>query len=555
MNGILGMIKTLTRLIRTHAPKTFLISSAIGIIAGLVNTAAIALIHHTIVVGMRPRLILFWLFLGLCVVGQGTRILSQYLLWKGCLKSMLTLMMDLTARVVSSPLRRLEEIGQSRILTALERDIISLTDAVITIPILLLNSTVLLGCTAYLVYLRPLAALLFIVLIVVATSSTLFIFSRTKGIQQKARHTIDKLFEYYRAQLLGIKELQLNAERRGDFRQGLKETAVEASRLEVLVQTIYVGYTGWFQLLFLIPIGGLVFVATNFSRASVAEVGAYALVLLYMTAPINALSEQIQTLGRGSIAFNNIESLGLALAASEPQAEESEGLARKSWYQLTLEGLTHTFAGVDGQAPFTVGPVNLQFERGQLVFITGGNGSGKTTLGKLLCGLYLPDQGCISVDGVPVSPKLVDTYRRNFSAIFSDFYLFKQLFGLNRPEMEAAGRLHLRELQLDSKLEIKNGEFTTVDLSQGQKKRLALLIGRLENRDIYVFDEWAADQDQMFREYFYNNILSSMRSEGKTVFVISHDERYFHLADRIVKMEFGQVVSDTFVREYATAVS
>ena len=555
MNGMLGMIKTLARLIRTHAPKTFLISSAIGVVAGLANTATIALIHRTIVAGVRPRLILFGVFLGLCLLAQGTRVLSQYLLWKGCLRSTLTLVMDLTARVLSSPLRRLEEIGPSRILTALERDIISLTDAVITVPILLLNCTVLLGCTGYLVYLRPLAALLFIALILIATSSTLFIFSRTRGIQQQARKTIDQLFEYYRAQLLGIKELQLNVDRRSDFRQGLKDTAVSASRLELLVQTIYVAYTGWFQLLFLVPIGGLVFLVTNFSNTSVAEVGAYALVLLYMTSPINALSEQIQTLGRGSIAFSNIESLGLDLARTELKAADEAGDQAKPWYQLTLEGLTHTFAGADGQAPFTVGPLNLQFGRGQLVFITGGNGSGKTTLGKLLCGLYLPDQGCIKVDDVRVAPRLVDAYRRNFSAIFSDFYLFKRLFGLSRPETEAAGRLQLRELHLDSKLDIRNGEFTTVDLSQGQRKRLALLVGRLEKRDIYVFDEWAADQDQMFREYFYNNILASLRSEGKTIFVISHDERYFHVADRVIKLEFGQVVSDTRMREYASAVN
>jgi len=66
----------------------------------------------------------------------------------------------------------------------------------------------------------------------------------------------------------------------------------------------------------------------------------------------------------------------------------------------------------------------------------------------------------------------------------------------------------------------------------------------MENRAIYVFDEWASDQDPVFKEIFYTQLLPKLRHQGKTVFVISHDDRYFDHADRIIKLDYGKVVSD-----------
>jgi len=549
---IARMIKTLTRLIKQHAPKTFLVSSAIGVVGGLANTASIALIHQAVKGGVTPRLSNFALFIALCLSAQLTRTLSQYLLWKGCLRSTVTLVTNLTASILATPLRRLEEIGPSKLVTALERDCVSLTDAVITMPLLLLNCTVLFGCAGYLAWQSPLAALVFVVLIVMATSSTFIVIGRTSGIQRRARAEVDRLFEYFRSQSAGVKELKLNAKRRVDFLKGLRDTAETACRLEVSVQTIYVASAGWFQLVFLIPIGVLVFVVTNLFPISVAEVGAYALVLLYMTSTISALSGQIQGLGRGAVAFSNIESLGLSLEKPEQAyTEQSPAAASPAWSHLELVNVKHYFAAVDGQRPFVVGPINLRFRRGEVVFITGGNGSGKTTLAKLLCGLYLPDEGVIRIDGVTVTPDSVEEYRQRFSAVFWDFHLFKRLFGLDAEKTQELARARLVDLQLHTKVNVLDGEFTTLNLSQGQRKRLALLVGALENREVYVFDEWAADQDHTFRDHFYNKVLADLRSAGKTVFVISHDERYFGVADQIVKLDLGSVISEARAERYA----
>jgi len=70
---------------------------------------------------------------------------------------------------------------------------------------------------------------------------------------------------------------------------------------------------------------------------------------------------------------------------------------------------------------------------------------------------------------------------------------------------------------------------------------LALLVSLVEDKELYLFDEWAADQDPEFRDVFYNKLLPELKSRGKLVIVISHDDRYFHKADQIVKLEQGAV--------------
>jgi putative ATP-binding cassette transporter len=178
------------------------------------------------------------------------------------------------------------------------------------------------------------------------------------------------------------------------------------------------------------------------------------------------------------------------------------------------------------------------------VFIVGGNGSGKSTLAKLITGLYIPEAGEIRLDEELITEQNREWYRQHFSVVFSDFYLFDELWGLENSGLDSKVQEYLKVLQLDHKVKVTNGKFSTTALSQGQRKRLALLTAYLENRPIYLFDEWAADQDPAFKKIFYTELLTKLRDQGKTVLVISHDDRYFHLADRIVKLEYGKVEFD-----------
>jgi putative ATP-binding cassette transporter len=212
------------------------------------------------------------------------------------------------------------------------------------------------------------------------------------------------------------------------------------------------------------------------------------------------------------------------------------------WRTIRLENIRHTYENPEGENGFQLGPIDLTIEAGEVVFVTGGNGSGKTTLVKILAGLYSPDAGRIVVDGKPVCESGQDNHRQHFSAVFADFHLFEKLLGLSTLDAEATE--YLRHLRLDHKVKVEAGKLSTIRLSQGQKKRLALLTAYLEGRSIYLFDEWAADQDPNFREFFYREVIPGLKARGKTVIVVTHDERYFHLADRLIKLEFGRLISD-----------
>jgi putative ATP-binding cassette transporter len=207
-------------------------------------------------------------------------------------------------------------------------------------------------------------------------------------------------------------------------------------------------------------------------------------------------------------------------------------------------GVTHAYHRELEESSFTLGPINLTFYPGELVFIVGGNGSGKSTLAKLITGLYRPETGEIRLDGKPIKDENQVWYRQHFSAVFSDFYLFERLIGLSNTDLNSLARHYLVQLQLDQKVQVKDGMLSTTALSQGQRKRLALLTAYLEDRPIYLFDEWASDQDPVFKEIFYTQLLPELKSRGKTVLVISHDDHYFHLAERIVKLDYGQVEYD-----------
>jgi putative ATP-binding cassette transporter len=222
----------------------------------------------------------------------------------------------------------------------------------------------------------------------------------------------------------------------------------------------------------------------------------------------------------------------------------NEAGPRRPWERIEFIGVTHTYFQEREERNFICGPIDLTLYPGELVFMMGGNGSGKTTFAKLVTGLYIPESGEIRIDGEVVTDRNREYYREHFSAVFSDFYLFTQLLGFDPRDVESRAQARLNRLQLDHKVEVDGGCFSTTELSQGQRKRLALLVAFLEDRPIYLFDEWAADQDPTFREVFYLELLPELKAMGKTVIVISHDDRYFHVADRLIKMDCGRIEFD-----------
>jgi putative ATP-binding cassette transporter len=214
--------------------------------------------------------------------------------------------------------------------------------------------------------------------------------------------------------------------------------------------------------------------------------------------------------------------------------------------EIQMQGVNFSYVDQEGQELFRVGPLELTIRRGEILFVMGGNGSGKTTFLKLLMALYAPTAGRLLLDQQPIDDTTLESYQARFSAVFADFHLFRKLYGLFNVPRETVQNL-LTQFELVQKTALAGDHFTNLQLSTGQRKRLALIVALLEDRPIYIFDEWAADQDPEFRQYFYEQLLPALAVRGKTIVAVTHDERYFHVAHRVVKMEFGRIVSITAI--------
>ena len=214
-----------------------------------------------------------------------------------------------------------------------------------------------------------------------------------------------------------------------------------------------------------------------------------------------------------------------------------------------MRNVVFSYKDKSSEAVFRVGPLNFTLHSGDLVFITGGNGSGKSTFLKLLSGLYEPDSGEILLDGVRIDDANRDAYRALIAAIFVDYHLFQRLYGITDPDPGEVDRL-LTQFRLLEKTRLGgDGEFSTLDLSGGQRKRLALIVSLLEKRPILLLDEWTADQDPDFRRKFYDELLPELQQAGATIVVITHDDRYLDELDlpaRKLRMDEGRFVGPTF---------
>jgi len=265
----------------------------------------------------------------------------------------------------------------------------------------------------------------------------------------------------------------------------------------------------------------------------------YALTILFLRTPLIGAMAGVPALVAAQVSLNKLESLALASYRAE---FERVAPVFSDCHRISLEGVAYGYGDADEES-FSVGPLDLTLQRGELVFLIGGNGSGKSTLARLLTGLYRPQTGTLYVDGVKVHASEWQAYRHLFSTVFTDFYLFRRLLSGKGEEIESDQvDGWLRRLGMQHKVKHQNGWLSDTRFSQGQRKRLALLMAVLEQRDFLVLDEWAADQDPLFRRFFYHQLLPALRTAGKSIVAITHDEHYFDRADRILKMDGGRLI-------------
>jgi putative pyoverdin transport system ATP-binding/permease protein len=539
-------MKLISFLIR-YSPGSVAVAMLAGVISGVSNAALLALFNAALQGGRYSRATLVGSFIALCAFLPLTRYVSEILLTKLAQNALFDLRMRLSRQMLGAPLRRLEELGHHRLLTALTDDVPVITGTLVVFPLLCINIAVVVGGLIYLGLLSWFVLLVVLGAIVVGVLTYQLPVIRAVRYFGKVREETDTLFSHFRALTGGAKELKLHSPRREAFlTQSLEATADNLRRHNITGLKIFTAAASWGQALVFVVIGLVLFALTSVWSLDPTALTGYTITLLYLMTPLQVIMNSLPNLGRANVALQKVEKLGLELTTkgAEKEFTSQPGLPA-DWRRIELNGVTHTYRREGEKDDFTLGPIDLTLQPGELVFLTGGNGSGKTTLAKLLVGLYAPESGEVRFNGQAVTDENMEFYRQHFSVVFSDFHLFESLLGLDGPELDDRVREYLNLLQLNHKVEIKDGKLSTIDLSQGQRKRLALLTAYLEDRPIYVFDEWAADQDPLYKQVFYYRLLKDLKARNKAVLVISHDDHYYDVADRIIKLEYGQIDETT----------
>ncbi|MFM0189768.1 cyclic peptide export ABC transporter [Paraburkholderia nemoris] len=518
-----------------------LLAIGMSLVSGFGNAAMVALINQALSASREQLVELGLRFLMIGVVVLITRTASQTLFMSLGQNAKASLRMKTINRIAAAPFAFVERQGSARSLGVLTQDLDAIVVLFVGLPGLVMNGAVIAGCLVYLGLLSW--QVLVFAAVTVLIGSAGFHVANTRGMfhLRSSRRREDALVRHFRALFDGAKELKLHRARMREFIDETLATNVEAVRVQrTRGYVLYAAAASWGSFIFFAFIGCVLFVLTRYLPVTPHVMSGYAMIFLYMIMPIEGLLSAIPNLSTARVALERVEQVNAELpierTIAAPQATAFES--------IVLEGVTHRYFREKENDVFTLGPVNLSFRPGELVYLIGGNGSGKTTLAKMLVGLYTPESGRILLNGKEVDEAQRDAYRQHFSVVFSDFFLFDTLLGIRLDNVDAAAHALLEDLQLAHKVKIENGVFSTLELSQGQRKRLALLVSYLEDRPFYLFDEWAADQDPLFKDVFYRRLLPELKAKGKTVVVITHDDRYFHLADRYIKLDFGQVVEE-----------
>ncbi|HEX4546805.1 cyclic peptide export ABC transporter [Pseudomonas sp.] len=517
----------------------------LGMVGGLSVTVLLATINNALhsPSGLTQGVVA--LFAGLCLLALassicsdiGTNYVGQHIIAR--------LRKQLGEKVLSAPIEQIERYRSHRLIPVLTHDVDTISDFAFAFAPLAISVTVTLGCMGYLALLSWPMFLIMIAAILIGTAIQAY--AQSKGVQgfMAARDAEDELQKHYNAIAEGAKELRIHRPRRQRmFVSGIKGTAEFICNTQVRSINTFVIAKTFGSMLFFVVIGLALALQTFWPSADKTVMSGFVLVLLYMKGPLEHLISTLPIVSRAQIAFRRIADLSEQFSTPEAHLLLSDqGQADKTVHSLELADVRYAFPAVDGAAPFQLGPVNLTIKQGDITFIVGENGCGKTTLIKLLLGLYTPQQGEIRVNGAGIDAHNRDDYRQLFTTIFADYYLFDDVVQGDM-QIPADANKYLQRLEIAHKVSVKDGNFTTTDLSTGQRKRLALVNAWLEERPVLVFDEWAADQDPTFRRIFYTELLPDLKRLGKTIIVISHDDRYFDVADQLVRMERGRVVSE-----------
>lgn len=510
----------------------------LSIMSGLANMCIILILLNAI--GNETKIaFLFYYFTLALVFYISSRKIVQTKLINISLSIVYELRMKLMNKIFRSSFQKFEKIDNGRIYATLTQDTATISNSVNIVISLLSNVITIIGVFIYLGTIS-LTAMFSILSVILCVAVLYFVISKKTNILfEQARDTANVFSGLINGLLSGFKELSLSGMKKKEYTD---EVGVSCSELRdkssfaliKFVNAFLVGETLLIMVLctvsFVIPL--------LFPEIPNYKLFGIIMIILYLIGPINVILNSIPNIIQIKVAWNRIKGF---IEEIKPDLELTDILRSKDIKvnSLSIQNLMFEYEKGQEDDSFKVGPINLNIKSGEILFIIGGNGSGKSTLANLITGLYVANEGFIEINGSKINNRDLGEY---YSTIFGNNHIFKTLYGIDTDNKKEDLSYLLKLLRLEEKVSVVNGSFSTIDLSNGQRKRLSLMKCFLENSQIYLFDEWAADQDPEFKKIFYRKLLPEMKKSGKIVIAITHDDNYFDVADRIIKMDMGKMV-------------
>ncbi len=491
---------------------------------------------------------LTWQFLSLLLIYAVTSIVGAWLITLLSQTLVQNLRLNLSNKILKAPYHKLE-FQTKRLFTILTDDINTISNIVNKMPTVLTGFATVIGCFGYMLIISaPLFGLFMVVFFVALIFYRLPMNSYGERMRQARDHQ-NILFGYFEGLIYGLKELSINKAFRNLYTSDIIQPLTEEQKNhQVIGKTTVEIFSRWGEVILLVGIGAILLIIKETGITDYDVMVQFLTVTLFAISPLLRITRLLPDIERINIAMEQIETAGLdlekdslaAIVTSEQAAIMLPVNTAKPI--ISLKDISYSYFHTDEEKFFTLGPMTLDVNQGDITFLIGGNGSGKSTLAKVLCGLYPTKTGSVEYYGTKIEKDNVEEYRDRFSAIFADFYLFEELLHIPQQVIDEKAGEYLKLLELDKKVSIKNKRLTTTSLSTGQRKRLSLLISFLEDKPIYLFDEWAAGLDPYYKMIFYKKLLPDLKAQGKTIFAITHDESYFDVADTVLMLKDGQLL-------------
>jgi cyclic peptide transporter len=507
----------------------------VSILSGIANVVVIILLTSSqdTDVEVKYLLLYYTLTIGTYLVG---RRYVQINLIKYSRELTYELRIKLIDKMLSTSYQKFEKIDRGRVYTALNDDVDTVGESTDTFVMLVTHVFTTIGIFTYLMFIAFWASVLVISLIVAIGVLYYLVVKSTNIYFEQARDTRNEFMRQVNEMIDGFKEISLHLNKKLQYK---KEVEDNAAVYKDKISTAGIRFVNAFLIgesFLVILLGTVAFgFPILFPEIESYTIVSFIIVILYLIGPINGILGSVPIVMRLKIAWERIQQF-LAEIPANLTLDQLQPAKVSKVENLKVEGVRFSYTD-SGNSTFAVGPIDLEVHRGEVLFIVGGNGSGKTTLAKMLTGLYAPDEGRILLNGQTLSPVELGEY---YSTVFSTPYIFNKLYNVDLKNRAERVHHYLQLLELEDKVKIVDQRYSTINLSGGQRKRLALLQCYIEDAPIYLFDEWAADQDPEYRHFFYRELLPEMKKAGKIIIAITHDDHYFDVADQVLKMNRGE---------------